>query len=293
MVAARGALAICVRRHSNVSKKPEFIAQQVLAHGSAEPIVARTVLQTSELVQAFPVSEKRREALKQIAHDTMLRLLAAKDAYNHVATQLAEAQARVASQGLDVQAEGRFVSLPAILNLQADAENFLREVKLALAQIALVFTPFYKTKFDHRFQKIQSWALKTFGEGDELTKLLRSDADWIDRVIRMRNAVEHPGGRNGALIIRNIGLDTVAPPALTPPGWGFEGKALHPMLPEMDAILHNALTLFDDVLCACLDKRQPQGPLSIIEIPEEQRDPTMPIRFRVTIQLPDLKRNNA
>jgi hypothetical protein len=251
------------------------------------------MLQTSQLVQPFPLPDSQKEALDQIAHDVMLRLLAAKDARDRIAAQVAEVQARVGSQGLEVQAEGRFVNLPAVLNLQTDTENFLREAKLFLGQIARVFTPFYGTHLDHRFQRIRSWAERTFGKDDPLTSLLDSDPDWVERVIAMRNAVEHPGGRNGTLVVKNIALGSVQPPVLVPPSWGFAGAALGPVLPEMDAILQNGLTLFEDLLCACLEKVQPQGPFLIIEVPDDQRDPKMPIRLRVALRRPIGQGNDA
>ena len=163
----------------------------------------------------------------------------------------------------------------------------LYNVKSALREIAGIFQPLYSQTFDHRFQKIRQWAESTYGATDTLTKLLVSDAAWIERVIKMRNAVDHPGSGDGTLHVENFKLVSPDPPIqVADPTWWRDGEQPSPVASDMAVINDNLLTLFEDLLCDGLLRVAPTGPITIYELPAAQRDPSMPVRFKVGLKAP-------
>jgi hypothetical protein len=65
--------------------------------------------------------------------------------------------------------------------------------------------------------------VQQFGSEDDLSKLIKEDQElWIKQLVRMRNAVEHPGGYAGHLHIHNfeaVLLDGQSHPRLIEPSW--------------------------------------------------------------------------
>ncbi len=84
-----------------------------------------------------------------------------------------------------------------------EAKNFLRDISMMFGPLgAIKFTK--ESKASHLGKEAVRWAECNFGNSDRLTKFLRGHHSWIDHVIRMRNAVEHPGGNAGRLDIENF-----------------------------------------------------------------------------------------
>lgn len=104
----------------------------------------------------------------------------------------------------------------------------------------------------------------------------------------MRNAVEHPGERSGILYIHNFELHKIPKKeeiVITEPSWHIDDGKRTSILKDMDAFLKNLLEFTEDLLVICIKKTDPPFPIVIEEIPEADRDPTCPIRFRATISL--------
>jgi hypothetical protein len=215
----------------------------------------------------------------------MMRLLACLERFERINTQVLEGKSKISRGDIDVQAGGRAVTLPAVTELRIDAEAYLSSAKMALREIGRVFKPFYDVGFDHRFQHIRTWVAEKFGADDRLHELLSQDAGWIERLVAMRNAVEHPGGRDGTLIVQDFKLLAGGPPwQVREPVWYREGEEPVPVALEMETWNHNLLTLFEDLVCDGLERLTPDSPFVIYEIPEADRDPAMPIRYRVGLK---------
>jgi hypothetical protein len=240
------------------------------------------MLQTSELAQAFPISEDTRKALAGVSHYVMLKLVACFDLAEPIRQQVAEGKAQIDSGDMPISTGSAALQLPAVVDLRAKAEGFLYNCKLALRDIAGLFEPFYCQRFDHRYQRITAWAAETFGANDRLVRLLAENASSIKRVIDMRNAVDHPGSGDGTLFVENFRVIASAPRlVIAEPSWYRDAEAPVPIADDMKVIQHNLLTLYEDILVDLLLRTAPNGPLVIYEIPEADRDPSRPVRLRV------------
>jgi hypothetical protein len=108
----------------------------------------------------------------------------------------------------------------------------------------------------------------------------------------MRNAVEHPGGLSGTLMLNNIRIDQNQPNSYIPPTWARTGRPNSNIVKDMDGTLDNVLTLAEDLLVGVvMDKSKSKQIITVYEIPSD-RDPNCPIRLRVGLS-PQLEKQLA
>lgn len=242
-------------------------------------------MQTQHLLGIVPFTEDTKNALFEVAFRVMKRLIVLEDVRERIGKQVDAARTAIADKGISLQAGGQAADVPAVVDLDQDAERFLYEAKLALRDIAGLFLPLHGEAFNHKYQKVRAWAEAKFGSDDVLVKTLHSDAPWIERVINMRNAVEHPTDQHAPLTIRNFVLMSAGPPwVVADPSWFMKGEQPSLMLQDMEWIATNLLTFFEDILIDGLH-RHSAFPLTVVEIAEAERDPGCPIRLRATIEI--------
>jgi hypothetical protein len=103
----------------------------------------------------------------------------------------------------------------------------------------------------------------------------------VEYIIGLRNACEHPGGYSGNLLIENFTLDPDG--KIAEPTWHREkdGQPLDApssIRADMEAIIHNLLTLGEDIVASwAADNLKAPALMRIRHIPAEQRDPKCPI----------------
>lgn len=109
---------------------------------------------------------------------------------------------------------------------------------------------------------------------------------WVEEAVAMRNAVEHPDGYSGSLVIENFRRDP-EDQKLCEPVWhrvkdGRNATEPSSIRADFDAYIHNLLTLGEDVLVSWAN-----GNLELPEfmeiaiIPKERRDPKNPAKYTV------------
>jgi hypothetical protein len=263
-----------------------FVVTKVSDRGSSDPIVARTMLQTYDLCDLF-LDGERKNVVSLIAHDVQRRLSACDTIRVELSTQIDAALANAREKGLPVQANGQVVEIPAIEGLDDKVESYLYNAKLCLRDIARLFKPLFGKHFEEKFNTFAEWVNSTYGDGDPLSKMLADDRPWIARLVAMRNGVEHPEHRAGPLKIRNFFLDqSSSPPTLSTPVWWQGNVAPTEIAIDMRAYCHNLLTFFEELLVLSLLKVNSHPFASIAEIPEAERDPRAPKRFRTVLTIP-------
>jgi hypothetical protein len=146
-------------------------------------------------------------------------------------------------------------------------------------------------KKEARFDKVLKWARVEFGDSDPFTIMLKEDeSTWIKKIIKMRNAVEHPGGHSGVLHIENFdAIEDDRKILIIEPVWYLKSEEKVPIAYEMDVMVLNLLTFCEETLILCLEKFKKGFPIMLVEIPEKDRDEKCPIRFRMTIDQSKLK----
>jgi hypothetical protein len=116
--------------------------------------------------------------------------------------------------------------------------------------------------------------------------MLKEAVPSIEELISMRNAVEHPDGLSGKLIITNFTLG--ADRKLDEPAWHREkdGKDIgepSSIRADMETCIRNLLTLGEDVFVSwASDHLQVPNMMRVAYIPEDRRNPACPIKWTVT-----------
>ena len=239
------------------------------------------MLQTRELAQAFLLDEETYRALMDLSHEVMRHLIGCLDIGERIRAEVKEGRRRIDAGDVKIQAGGQVAELPSLGAPHKDVEMFLYNAELALRDTGGLFEVLLGHKFDHKFHQVRAWVAKEFGLDSPLTKLLNDDADWIERILGLRNAVEHPRTA-GRLHVRDFHLATEdGRKVVAPPVWWIDGGEPASIAEAMEAIEHNLLTFYEELLGLLLEIRpHPLAPV-ICEIPDEERDPAMPMRYRV------------
>jgi len=260
-----------------------FQLQVLSNYGSSTPAVARTLPQGSDLLSFFNCTDAQKEECKAVLYELSRHLVRCVEVCDRVRNEVEGSAAKIAKDGISTQSSGRVVNLPSVPDLTSQAETFLQSAKLAIRETARLTEPFYKEKRDHKYHNFASWADAQFGIDDLMSRTARGWEPWVNEVVTMRNAVDHPNcGPRGKLIVKNFHLDSGSPtPTIVEPLWNLTGDPEAKILEEMQNIIEGVVRLGEDVLVALFHKFHPQFPLVIYEIPEAERDPAMPKRLRV------------
>lgn len=257
--------------------------------GTSHPVIARLQIQTTELLKFSNLSQEKKDEIFGIIlesmHKRLLKCHKIKDnIYQKTLSTIKDTENKPDQD-------------PYIIDINTDAENFLYEGKNFLRDLAEIFNIFYSTDFDgasnficftdNKKGKIPLWIEAKYGENDNLSAVLKEDQFWIKELIQKRNAVEHPKGINGQLIIENIKRINLK--EFQGPIWYREkNKKLKTagekanILQDMDVLCNNLLTFAEDIIALSIKKTFNFPEMIDIQlIPEEERSPDVPMRLRI------------
>ncbi|PLU57382.1 hypothetical protein BMJ20_33505 [Sinorhizobium medicae] len=269
--------------------KPTFVFQQVSNHGASHPVVARLTLQTDDLLKAAGFGKETREAVMEVYMGLQTRLLHCYDLADKIFTE----RDRTMNAFLLELSKGNH-SLPFVIDLQVNAESFLLAAKQYLRDLVkalnLLFganlpvdAKVFWNKAGPENSEIVKWATAKFGTDHHITRMFADDNGWISELVKKRNAVEHPGDKNGTLIIENF---RVKNGAVVPPTWyrdGSKNPTPSEIFRDLRAMRENMLTLGEDMVVVAIEQKGLHEILRIAEIPEDKRDPKTPKRFQIVL----------
>lgn len=260
-----------------------FVLKQVADVGSANPIVARLSLQFPSIFDFYELNDEVKESINGVLHnDIQKRLITCDKIAAEVINEIETAIAALKEDGLKTQSSGRVIEPPQILNLEEQLETYLHNAKSCLRDSLKIYNIIFGSTFtEARFDKAIAWAEKEFGDNDPIVKFLRVDHGlWIHKVVKMRNAAEHPGGHSGYLHIKNFEVDTSEEtPSIHEPLWYLNDDPPSAIRGDLHVFVSNILELTEDMVLSALSKQKKPDFIHIIEIHENQRREEAPIRF--------------
>jgi len=264
--------------------------QQISDYGTRNPIVARLTLQTTEMLKFTNLTKPQSDELWGVYFNNLQpKLMVCYRIKEKLTEEVKAHQKSIDESGIPTQANGRAYTLPCILDLEHQAETFLYNAKLVLRDLTDIFSILFDKDFKKkaRYDKVLIWATGTFGENDNFVLMLKKDeGSWIKRIVKMRNAVEHPSGHSGTLHIANFtATEQDSDLFITEPLWHLDNDAGVPIIHEMDVMVSDLLTFCEETLILCLEKFRINFPLVVAEIPEEKRNPSCPMRFKMTMRM--------
>lgn len=262
-----------------------FVLKQVADVGSANPIVARLSLQFGSILDFYELDDEVKESIKGILrNDIQKRLISCDKIATEIVNEIDAAITELKENGFKTQSSGRVIESPHILNLEERLETYLYNAKSCLRDSLKIYNTIFDATFtEARFDKAIEWAKKEFGDNDPIVKFLKVDHGlWIHKVVKMRNATEHPGGYSGHLHIRNFEVVTTNDgPSMHEPLWYLNDEPPTPIGTDLHVFVSNILELTEDMVLSALSKQKKPDLVSILEIPLDQRREESPIRFRM------------
>ena len=264
----------------------QFSVQKYLNRGTATPCVARTAIQTQQLVSGFPLNESQKKELTNTSGEVMNHLVACLDAAESIVESIRQLADEFRESG-GHKVGAKAIQIPGVPGLRKSVESFLYHAKLALRDTGALMNPFHGQSFGHRYDRLKTWAKDSLGTQTELVELLEREEGWVDEVIRMRNTVEHPNPPEEVLTVTDFTL--TGPPdgisALEEPSIQLGSEAARPVVEFLITTQDHLLNFYEALLCTLLLPLGQGMGIEIHEIPEAERDPKNPVRFRPTIKL--------
>lgn len=267
-----------------MDERMQWTVTKVSDVGTSNPVLARLMLQTTDLLAATSYSKDQRDDLATIYYKELYPVLI--ECWKTRDALAADALKAIHASGQNKR-DPRVFHLHAVEQLEQRAEHFLYQAKNYLRNTLRVWNWFYDTDFDEASvyilngkdpaSKLEAWAVESFGADDQRTTLIRSEQQWAVPLIRMRNALEHPGRRSGTVYIENIKAEGNT---LVWPTWRRNEESPSPMIGSMTNMLEGMLAMGEDILAVNI-RPQLSPMFDIYEIPEKDRDPKQPSRLRL------------
>lgn len=261
-----------------------FVVTKTMNVGTTHPTVARLMLQTSSILDAAGMTKAQKDELTTIYYKELQPVLL--ECWNIRDSLGAEITECLENCEVDPK-DNRVIRMRSVNQLEQRSENFLYQAKNYLRNTLRVWNWFYGSDFGDASayilngketqSKLEQWALKEFGPDDRRTALIQSEQGWAVPLIRMRNALEHPGKLSGRVYFENIVIDGQK---LHVPTWRRNDEEPVPVVLAMTLFLEDMLAMGEEILAVNIEPRL-QPMFTLYEIPEHERDPQQPARLRV------------
>lgn len=273
---------------------PPFVVAKKIDQGVNNPIVARLTLQNFELLQNCAIPKETAEKIQAIYLGELTpKLLRC----SHIHEKLRADTEKLAASYKPPSKGATSVELPQVMQLEEECRNYLYEAKNFLRDLLKVFNLLFGTSF-------KDWSEWTTAKKPNPSAIEYVEANFHNRpdhirylkqlpactepFVRMRNAVEHPGGHNGDLVIRNFRFEPDG--TLVAPDWRRDkGSTTEygpiPIVDDMRIGVHNLLTLAEDILVMwAVDHAAAPGLMEMNVIPEGNRNPGCPVKYKMGIK---------
>jgi hypothetical protein len=188
-----------------------FEFKKVLEHGTTNPIVARLSLQILQILNQCDAPKDVQDKVGDLYLNSLQKkLLRCWEIEERFKNEFAAAVEKYQPAAVNAPVE-----VPQIARLEDECHNFLYEGKNFIRDLLQVVNHLYGTTFEEASefsrakkgsQSLVDFVEKTFGADDGKTKMLKEAVPSIEELISMRNAVEHPDGFSGKLVVANFTL---------------------------------------------------------------------------------------
>ena len=257
------------------------LVQEEHHRGSVDPYVARTIMQAAYLASHFQLGQEKDKGISSVFDKYRRHLHQCHDISQRIIQEI-EGHSQALNTSLKNRQTSEVLRLPSVRNLTNDVETFLYHAKLAFRELKglFLFTQDKKFRTTTQYNHIADWSEKRFGVNNHLSRWLRANCDWIQKLMDSRNAVEHPDA--STLVIKNFHLDERG--NISDPIWVLNDEAPMSLKKDMEVIPVNMLEYAEVLLVYALNNAKTISPIVIAEIPEKKRNKDTPMRFIATLK---------
>lgn len=271
-----------------------FVVAQKLDQGVTSPIVARLTLQNFELLKNCAIPKETAETIQAVyLNELTPKLLRCSQIHQKLRTDVEAKAASYKPPGKGATS----VVLPQVMQLEEECRNYLYEAKNFLRDLLKIFNLLFGTTFEDGSEwtiakkprpSVIAYAEASFQRQPNHIRYLKQLPACTEPLVKMRNAIEHPGGYNGDLVIRNFRFEPDG--SLAAPDWRRDkgGQTEYgpiSIVEDMRVGVHNLLALAEDVLVMwAVDNAAMPGMMEISVIPEDERNPACPIKYKMDLR---------
>ncbi|TAE80784.1 MAG: hypothetical protein EAZ74_06070 [Alphaproteobacteria bacterium] len=267
--------------------------QQVSEHGVDNPIVARLCLQVVSLLNQCNITSENKEYIVDIYMNSLMKkLLRCHEIFCRYRDSFNNAVISYQRPTMPTQP----VEIPVIPRLEEECHNFLYEAKNTIRDTLLIFNRFYGTSFEEasevyaarrQGQSLIDYINQAFGQQDDRTIYLAQFTTNLEYIVRHRNAIEHPNGHSGTLMIKNFEIRPDG--TLNVPCWWREKNSqklsdVHHMGYDFDSIISDLLNLAEFIFISWARNNLIHPDIQLAYIPENMRHPHHPVHWDITLR---------
>lgn len=257
--------------------------------GSANPIVARILLQSHEILKAAAFDrEVDKEAIIKQLHSCKELLLTCESAAKETAFSIDSIIDQIRRSGLSRDSKGRGLNpFPQVADLEAQCGSFLinanRVIKL-VCELPQRFIPLDRS--DSNFDYLAKRLEVGIGSDTPLVKFVNDNADGVRYLIDLRNFHEHPNEKR--TVIENFSL--MPDSSIRVPMWHLSGQEPRPIKEEMDAAIHFLMQIAEAMFIhLVMHTVSRKFPFVVEEIPDDKVDERSPIKYRLSLDISRLR----
>ena len=252
--------------------------------GSSNPIIARVLLQSHEILNAASfASEVDKAAVTVHLHSCKEALIASEVIAKRISARIDQIIEKIKDEGVSKDDRGRGLNpFPQVQELDADCGTFLIQANRAI-KIISELPRFFLTldKQDSNFDRLGNRLEAALEKDAPIIQFIKANAAYVSYLIDLRNFHEHPK-KQRRTIIDNFRL--MPDSTIQTPQWHLSDGEPHPIKEEMlttVAFLTNiAEGMLIHLVMHCLSKA---FPYIILETPEDKLNMDNPIRYRLSI----------
>lgn len=254
--------------------------------GSSNPIVARVLLQSHEMLKAVIFTSKvDKEAVTVHLHSCKEVLLASELVAKRVVSQIDEINDKIINTGLAKDERGRGLNpFPQVQNFDTDCGTFLIQVNRAI-KIICELPQFFLSldRLDSNFEHLAKRLEANIGKDSPLTQFVKVNSANIGYLIDLRNFHEHPK-KARKTVIDNFRL--MPDSTIRTPHWHLSDSEPRSIKSEMLAYIEFLTEVAESMLIhlvmQCMTK---SFPYILVAIPEDKIDVTKPIRYELSLDV--------
>jgi hypothetical protein len=270
-----------IQRRSNmkVNTQPAqgFVIQKIMDEGTTTPFVARCYLGLIKLRENAIPDRPKQETFDRIFQSSLSSLMSARTASQEIKRLWEDHASRVQS-GEIAKIEGPYIKVSESVDrsLATEFENFLnagvRTMKTGVQGIAtqlgadIGFLFKKQNAFEKGTEKLQQ-------TDPELAEYLRESRTWSERLVGLRNDLEHDFWQFPRVTYANVGGTVVA---AEPKVSGEQVTGL------LEIFLDRLCCFFEEIIAHVLRKQLLAG-MTLTELPTGTRPAEAPERFRITL----------
>lgn len=245
----------------NTQPETRHSYKKIYSVGSNHPCLARMTMQFKDIFEQLKflrIEGLDLDGLKEYTWEANKYLLECTTTYNSLHKKSLDLVKTCDDIIKNSKGKGHIPALPVIKDLEKDCVFFFGSAKKFLVLTYGLLEIFYKQpKFKENFQGSYEWVKKNLGEKHPVYKILTQDKEWVKLLAQVRNAIEHP--KDGQFVDFK-GFQLIAGNKFSNPSWNYnlELKGLGkendlPLIENLDAFLHNLLTLYEELLFLCIE----------------------------------------